>query len=44
MSTEEHLKALDRIAELEEQVKELETPHKSGAKQEENKPEKEGKK
>ena len=40
---EEHLKALDRIAELEEQVKELETPPKTGAKQEESKPEKEEK-
>ena len=44
VSMEEHLKALDRIAELEEQIRELETPPKTGAKQEESKPEKEGKK
>lgn len=43
VSMEEHLKALDRIAELEEQVRELETPPKTGAKQEESKPEKEEK-
>ena len=44
VSMEEHLKALARIAELEEQIKELETQPKTEVKQEESKLEKEGKK